>query len=619
MSNNQTDLTKLGFARAFIVPALWVFLVPVLGFLFFSHAESSFDSDFQQGLLRQVGADRELTPEQREEALRRIETFRVSEMLQQDPAFAQQMDGDVVFYYATFRWMKRIALACIAMGLGAFLFVAVSIPLSLRSQSTQYTALSISWHLLRIIGALQVVGQGALLVALSFWVTALWMNIYIMKLIIIVAVMAIVAVGVILKAIFTRPNTDFHIQGVAIEREQAGELWADLESICEEVGTEPPAQIIAGIDDSFFVTEQPVFVGDETYHGRTLFVSLSLLRQLNGSQADAVMAHEMAHFSGNDTLYSRKIGPLLAKYDTYLGALHEGGVTIPVYHFMVCFRALFQLSLGKLSREREFRADEIAARVTSPEDFSSALLRIIAFSKYRGEIEKELFEQEDTSQITDISDKIRNGFHEFAVQFAGSEKDIGHLEVSHPFDAHPATTDRLDALGITLTPGNTEEMLTEDADGLWFENVGNAADVEKKQWDDYEQQFREYHEQTLCYRYLPNTSREQEIVLKYFPEVSFASKDGDYVIDMFGLRGGKLKEPVLWSNVDNCELNQALLTIRMKPKGHHSIKVSRMGKEQQNFLAALQNYYGRYLAAQEAQKTAAAAEEDPLGTSVFEA
>lgn len=603
-SGAPEDLTKLGFARTFFIPAMWVFLIPVLGYLFFNHAENTFDGNFQDALAQQIRADKELTREQQADALQNIDKFRISDMLTEDPALAGQLDSEVVFHYATFRWMKRIAATCVALALGAFLFAAISIPVSMRSQRAQYTSLSASWYLLRIIGAVEVVGQAALLVALSFWVTALWFEIYIVKLILIVAVLAVGAVGIILKAIFTRPNMDFHIQGVAIERDQADELWRDLEGVCDEVGTEPPHQIIGGIDDSFFVTEQPVFVGEQKYEGRTLFVSLSLLRQLNGSQADAVMAHEMAHFSGNDTLYSRKIGPLLARYHTYLHALSEGGITTPVYQFMLCFRALFELSLGKLSKEREFRADEIAASVTSPHEFASALLRIIAFSQYRGEIEKELFEQEDTAAISDISEKIRTGFPEFAEKFANSEVDIGHLETSHPFDAHPATIDRLAALNVVLTPESTTDMLTETADGVWFDNIRNAVDVEKKQWDDYEKQFREFHEQTLCYRYLPSTPREREIVLKHFPEVTFASKDGEYIMDMDGLRGGKLPSEIPWSDVTNCELNDALLTISTGSQGGRNIKVSRMGKEQQNFLQALQQYYGRYLAAKEAQKTA---------------
>jgi hypothetical protein len=39
--------------------------------------------------------------------------------------------------------------------------------------------------------------------------------------------------------------------------------------------------------------------------------------------------------------------------------------------------------------------------------------------------------------------------------------------------------------------------------------------------DDYEQRFAAAHEQSLAYRYEPANDEEREIVLRYFPPVSF--------------------------------------------------------------------------------------------------
>ena len=75
------------------------------------------------------------------------------------------------------------------------------------------------------------------------------------------------------------------------------------------------------------------------------------MRVLQGAEADAVMAHEMAHFSGQDTLYSKKISPLLSRYGLYLQALYAGGISRPVYYYMLCFRGLFEISLRRLGRQ----------------------------------------------------------------------------------------------------------------------------------------------------------------------------------------------------------------------------------------------------------------------------
>lgn len=610
MQDDRQDFSKVGFVRTFIVPALWMFLVPVLGLMFFLHAQSTFDEQAREGMLKQVAADRTLSPEERAQSEEVIRNVAFSRLIR-DPEFAEGVDSGVRFDYATFRWMIRIAALCIAGGIGAFLFVGLCVVLSMKSQRMQYLSLSSGWHVLRICSALQTIGQGALLVALSFWVTALWMNVYVVKLIAVIAIMAVCAVGLVLKAIFTRPKTDFVIEGELIAQEEARELWQDLSSICQEVGTDPPDQIIAGIDDSFFVTEQPVTIGETVYKGRTLFVSLPLLKQLDGSEADAVMAHEMAHFSGNDTTYSRKIAPLLVRYGNYLQALYEGGLTIPIYHFMLCFRVLFELSLGKLSREREFRADAVAAQVTSPQDFSSGLMKIVAFSDYRQSVEEELFKQEETSAIANITEKIDSGFSSYALSFVQNDDNIGNLQTSHPFDSHPPISERTAALGVELKSLLNEEVLSTDGDGTWYHNISCAQKMEKQQWEAYEERFRNFHEQALCYRYLPANDQERKIVIKHFPEVEIEGKDGLLVIDYEKIAAPKWDAPVYWSDISNCTMNETTLHITTKSNGVQKLATHRYGKRQQELFAVFQNYYARHMAAMESQKQEA-------GTSVID-
>ena len=49
------------------------------------------------------------------------------------------------------------------------------------------------------------------------------------------------------------------------------------------------------------------------YTGRTLYVSLSLLRVLEQDEADAVLAHELAHFHGGHTAVSASLVPMQAR------------------------------------------------------------------------------------------------------------------------------------------------------------------------------------------------------------------------------------------------------------------------------------------------------------------
>ena len=180
------------------------------------------------------------------------------------------------------------------------------------------------------------------------------------------------------------------VEGELLTRAASPALWARVDGLCRKLGTRPCDNIIGGIDDNFFVTEHPVQLGDRVLRGRTLFVSLSLLKRLAKPEADAILAHEAAHFSGGDTEYSKKTSPMLARFQNYLQALHEGGLSRPVFSFMLLYWSLLQLGLSRSSREREFRADKLAAEATSPASMANALCKVAAYSSYRGRVEASL-------------------------------------------------------------------------------------------------------------------------------------------------------------------------------------------------------------------------------------
>ncbi|MEI8382111.1 MAG: M48 family metallopeptidase, partial [Planctomycetota bacterium] len=413
MTAPQHEFTKLGFTKTFILPAMWIFLVPALSWMFFLHAQSRFDAQALEAILQQIRIDQKLSEQERAQATEFYTKVPYSQLMT-NPEFAVHVDPTARFNYATFRWMIRLSFLSIAAGITVFVVAGILVLLSFRSPFVQYLSLLAGWHVLRIYSALQTIVIGIQLVALSFWGTALWMNFYSVKLIGVAGLLSVVGVGAVLVAIFASPRTEQTVEGTILERDAAPRLWEELSSICAKVGVDPPDQVIAGIDDNFFVTEHPITMNGTRMTGKTLFVSLPLLKQLHATEADTILAHEMAHFSGQDTLYSKRISPLLMKYQAYLKGLHEGGISLPVFHFMVCFRVLFELSLNSLSRKREFRADAIASKVTSPRDSAAALLRTMAYSKFRQSVELDLFKQTEAMEKADVSARVEQGFLDYA-------------------------------------------------------------------------------------------------------------------------------------------------------------------------------------------------------------
>lgn len=601
MSTPQNGFTKLGFVKTFVLPALLIFLIPVVSLLFFLHAEQTFDSQVREEYLKQVAVDQTLSADERAAAVELFSKVPFSRMLL-DEEFAAGVDPDLRGRYVVFRWMIRLSMISIVSGLAVFLVAGICVLLSLRSPFAQYVSLSAGWHVLRIHGAVQTVIQGILIVALSFWMTALWAGQYYPKLIFLAGAAAVVACGAVIMAIFKRVRPECVVEGEVLTKQDAPAMWRDLQAICDQVGTEPPDQVVVGIDTNFFVTEQPVTVGEQTYHGRTLFVSLSLLEQLQGGEAAAVLAHEMAHFSGNDTLYSRRISPLLIRYSHYLEALGSGGVTLPIFYAMVCFRALYEISLGRLSRQREFRADAIAATCTSPRDLAGALLKIVAYARYRDTVEGEIFKQEEVLEAANISDRIAEGFPAYASSFV-STADIGELATSHPFDSHPPLAERLEAVGVPMDPDVAKAVLSVPPDAAWFHRIHAAEEIQQRQWADFEKRFRDYHEESLPFRFLPENEREREIVVKSFPEVQIVGKSAALTID-FEKVTGEWPEPIRFVDVTAMAVDQGVLVIDHGPGGKQKtrLKLKLFGDRQQEVLDTLSRYYGRSVAAREYQQ-----------------
>lgn len=605
----QNDVTSLGFVKTYVYPALALFLVPLACLIFYEYVQSSYDQEFLDASIAEINADATMTPEEKARSIEGARNLPLSWLLViDDPevvAWRDQLPREYLYYNLSLIWAIRISWFCILAGIGAFLLTGFMVILSLGSQWMQYYSLLLGWYTIRIFCTLEVIAQALLVFSLSFWIPAFFFNIFIVKLLFIIGLIGLCAVGAVIAAIFKKVDNDFVIEGEEITREMAPALWHDLERLSDSMETAPPDHVIAGIDDNFFVTQTPVQVaGHEdqeprTIKGRTLFVSLSLLKKLPHQEADAVLLHELAHFSGNDTTYTQKIAPLLARYGHYLQGLYDGGISRPVFYFAVMFRALYELSLGKLSRQREFRADRLASEKTSPASMAHALLRITAYSQYRHELEQEFFEAEEAHEQVNLSQRIDGGFQNFATAFV-DKRDVGQLATAHPFDSHPPLQQRLEALGFRASADAMRDALYDDSLGPWFEKIDGAETLERAQWNQYEERFRQFHEQILAYRYIPSNEAEQALVEKFFPPVErTAAKDRAVRFDFEKVVYEDWDQPLYFREIEGISLETewgTRLDIVVKRDGKSKtlkLPVSKKQSEQQELIGTMEQYYGR--------------------------
>jgi len=596
-----------GFARTYLLPALWLFALPAFSLWFGQHVTASYDADIAASMLG--GLDASAGAQVQEGARAWLAQNPPSSLCaSSDPTTAavREQLSEVCGDYLQFRMIRLAAGFSLGLGGVTVLVVAGCTLLATGSQRRQILGFRLGSGFLRGASAAQAVLQGALALALSFWITAFWFHVYILKLIFVIGLLAVVAVYNIVRSIFSAPDLTVPVEGRDLREADAPELWSRVRTLATAAGTEPPTTIVAGIDDNFFVTEGALLVGGAPREGRTLYLSLSLLRILSRDEADAVIAHEMAHFSGGDTAHGKRLRPLLANYELYLRALAQGGLTLPVFYSAMAFYGLFQRASARSGRERELRADRAAADLTSARDIGAALVKVGAYASYRRRVEKGLFEAQQRLQELGIGARVQAGFASYA-QSPDLASDLVQSRIPHPFDSHPPLLERLGAVGAGLPREGFAEVLLTPSPSSWAETIRDGEAIEADLWSAYEGRFAAAHEADLAVRYEPRTSEERAIVVQHYPPLAFPDKKGTVLVnlDHEGIDCVGWEEKILFDRVKRAVLSEQafrrglyleLHGARVLRRIQVKVPTTELRGGEAPFLAAFQRYYGRHLA-----------------------
>jgi len=603
--------TVPGILRTYALPALWVFALPLFGLWFTNHATDRFDREVLSAIEGQISQDAELDEAGQQQALeffRAVPASAACLSTEEELAGFRRSLGEACSDMQQFGWMRRLAVASILVGLVSALLALLCAGAAFVSRPFQYGSFVVGWNVLRLTGALQTLGQGVLAVWLSYWMTAVWFNSYYPKLIGVVGLLAAFAIFQVVAAIFRRPPMDFEVEAEVLEEAHAPELWAHVRQLCEKLKTPPPDHILAGIDTNFFVTESEVHVAGRVLTGRTLYVSLSLLRMLERSEADAVLAHEMGHLLGGDTGHGKRLAPMLAHFGHYLHALREGGLTLPIFHFMVAYRGVFELSLSRSRRESELAADRLAASLTSGRDIARSLVKVGAYASFRDRVEADLFSSREQQRNVAIAERVALGF----AQYAGSEavhEDLNGSVTPHPFDSHPPLVARLENVGEKLAQDDVVRVLLEPSTSSWVSAILEADAIEARLWGAYEARFTQAHDLMLAYRYEPSNETERQHVEKHFPPLTFAGKEDklevrlDFAqVSCTEWEEGSIRLEQVKSATTEERMFKKYLDLQLKDggmfKGKRSICLSKL-RDADGMLRAFGQYFGRHKAMEE--------------------
>lgn len=258
--------------------------------------------------------------------------------------------------------------------------------------------------------------------------------------------------------------------GKALSREQAPQLWKHIDDTADRLGALRPDHLVVGLDANFFVTEADVSCLTGSHKGRTIYCSLPLCRILSKDEFTSVIGHELGHFKGQDTAFSKRFYPIYRGTSSSLVALYAAGgegsraiALLPAVAVLSYFLECFAVAESRFSRDRELLADRAGASVTTSHILAAALVKLHAFAGVWDVLQEAVVENLRQGKIfVNASSTYAEAVRGSAVPAALEGLAGSHL--SHPTDSHPPLSVRLLSLQVSLDDVTRESLDVTPAD-----------------------------------------------------------------------------------------------------------------------------------------------------------
>lgn len=275
-------------------------------------------------------------------------------------------------------------------------------------------------------------------------------------------------------------------------KDEGSPLFGLVDEVASKVGIKAPDNILISFNPDFHVHQVSTTLIDGTkVSGRTLTIGMIYLKYLSKTEIKAVIAHEMAHFKGRDTLFSIYVAPAYKSFKTVLTNLVEltsggnsknskessnrGWMALPNLLTVLIFSQYFyrlQKMYSSLDRIREARADIIASVIYGSNNFGNALRKVSQL----GPFFKEAAQKNFLTIITEHN-KVFNNYFEFFNENLFNKKEVKQLmevvsdsdSVTSEMDTHFSLQARLAYLPDENDKPESDEPVLKNAQQVKYE------------------------------------------------------------------------------------------------------------------------------------------------------
>lgn len=444
-------------------------LIPLIVLAFYASAPYWLNHRVRSSVLDAIHSDTEISSNEKAKELQYFENVDFEQVSLHPVAGQERLNANldqngIVGNYKRLQWGFWASVFIVCLGLFTIAIVLILNKQASKSPLALLQSYQLSWKIAMFTAIVQLFLLIPLLAYGTFELTVLMADRYYPKVLLLIVLGGLAALWTVAKILLHKVPLEFiEAMSKEVTRAEAPELWHSVDEAARRLQTNPPDHILIGMNLSFYVTELAVIHNHGKTEGRTLFMSLPLLRSLTKDEVVAVIGHELGHFMGDDTRMTRDFYPLKYKVGATMEALSRAGaVGWPSFQFLNLFTYAFSETEQATSRAREFLADQKGASVASAAIAGRALV------KYH--ILVEAFEHGLTRVAQDgvspLAVSLTQLAKESVVQKEEFWKHLFDASLMHPLDSHPKLIDRLEALGVKYS--------VQDAQSIIHREEGNA-------------------------------------------------------------------------------------------------------------------------------------------------
>jgi len=245
--------------------------------------------------------------------------------------------------------------------------------------------------------------------------------------------------------------------GPRLDEGSCPDLFRMIREVAAATNQEEPADVYVVNEVNAWVTHRGGIMGFGSR--RVMGIGLPLIQGISQQELKAIIAHEFGHYSSGDV----SLGPWIYKTRAAIGraiqGVHESWLEAPFQWYGTMF---LRITHG-VSRQQEFIADQVAAKVAGAAVAASALRQVTglapAFSAYMG---NELVPVMRAGFLPPVASGFNAFLKEERISKLASDV-IEHAEReddTDEFDTHPSLKQRLEALGQfgpTTVPARSDD------------------------------------------------------------------------------------------------------------------------------------------------------------------